>query len=114
MAESYLPDLATIHQVVEVDDGSGGFVPTPSVIETGVPILVEAIDDSEAIVAAAPRGAVTHKLYMRVTANTIAINPAQEIVVAARDGKAAMTFQQPKRLDESFEALVTVAAVLVF
>lgn len=111
LAESYLPDSCAIQELTTVNDGSGGFSEQWTTIEI-VPGLVEAIDDIEAIVGQAPRGAVTQKLFLRVTPITQAIKPSQRIVVAPRDGKGQLIFTQLKRLDESFEALVTVAGVL--
>lgn len=111
LAESYLPDTCAVQELTSVADGSGGFSETWATVET-VPGLVESIDDIEAIVGAAPRGAVTQKLFLRVTAVTQALKPSQRVVVAARDGKGQLIFTQLKRLDESFEALITVAGVL--
>jgi len=111
LAESYLPDSCAVQELTTTNDGSGGFAESWTTIET-VPGLVEAIDDIEAIVGSAPRGAVTQKLFLRVTPTTQALKPSQRIVVAPRDGKGQLMFTQPKRLDESFEALITVAGVL--
>jgi len=111
LAEPYLPDSCAIQELTTTNDGSGGFAESWTTIET-VPGLVEAIDDIEAIVGSAPRGAVTQKLFLRVTPTTQALKPSQRIVVAPRDGKGQLVFTQPKRLDESFEALITVAGVI--
>lgn len=111
LAESYLPDSCTVQELTTVNDGSGGFSEQWTTVEV-VPGLVEAVDDTEAIVGSAPRGAVTQKLFLRVTPTTQALKPSQRIVIAPRDGKGQLVFTQPKRLDESFEALITVAGVL--
>lgn len=111
LTEAYLPDSCAVQELTTTNDGSGGFTESWITLET-VAGLVEAIDDSEAVVGSAPRGAVTQKLYLRVTTVTQAIKPNQRIVVAAREGKGALVFTRPKRLDESFGALITVAGVL--
>lgn len=111
LAESYLPDSCAIQELTTTSSGDGGFSESWQTLET-VPGLVEAIDDTEAIVAGAPRGAVTQKLFLRMTAITQAIKPSQRILIASRDGKGELVFTQPKRLDESFEALITIAGVL--
>jgi hypothetical protein len=111
LAEQYLPDSCAIQELTTTNDGSGGFGESWNTIET-VPGLVEAVDDMEAIVGSAPRGAVTQKLYLRVTTVTQALKPSQRVVVAPRDGKGELIFTQLKRLDESFETLITVAGVL--
>ena len=110
LAESYLPDSCAVQELTTTNDGSGGFTEGWSTIET-VPGLYEAVDDIEAIVAAAPRGAVTQKLFLRVTPTTQAIKPSQRIVIAPRDGRGTLVFTQPKQLGESFETLITVAGV---
>jgi len=111
LAEQYLPDSCAIQELTTVNDGDGGFKEDWATIET-VPGLVEAVDDAEVVIGNAPRGAVTQKLYLRVTPTTQAIQTSQRIVVAPRDGKGELVFTQLKRLDESFEALITVAGVI--
>lgn len=111
LAETYLPDSCAIQELTTVNDGSGGFREDWATIET-IQGLVEAVDDTEAIVGQAPRGAVTQKLFLRVTTTTQAIKPSQRIMVAARGGKGELIITQPKRLDESFETLITVAGVI--
>jgi len=111
LAEQYLPDSCAIQELTTVNDGSGGFREEWATLET-VPGLVEAVDDAEVVIGNAPRGVVTQKLYLRVTPITQAIQTSQRIVVAPRDGKRELVFSQLKRLDESFEALVTVAGVI--
>lgn len=112
LAEAFLRDRCAIQRLTTVNDGRGGFTEQWVDIESDIPVLVEAIDDSESVVAQAPRGIVTQKLFLKVTLTTQVIEPSQRIVVAARNGKSAMIFEQPKRLDETFEALITVAATL--
>src|SRR5690349_5578133 len=102
LAEQYLPDSCTIQELTTVSDGDGGFHEDWATLET-VPGLVEAVDDAEVVIGNAPRGAVTQKLYLRVTPTTQALKPSQRIVVAAREGKDQLMFTQLKRLDESFE-----------
>lgn len=111
LAEQYLPDSCEIQELTSIPIGDGGFREDWITLET-VSGLYEAVDDTEAIVAAAPRGAVTQKLFLRVTTVTQAIKPSQRIVVAPRDGRGALTLTQPKQLGESFEALITVAGVI--
>lgn len=112
LAESYLRDRCAIQGMTTTNTDDGGFTEDWNDIESDVPVLVEAIDDEQSVVAQAPRGLVTHKLYLKVTTTTQTIEPSQRIVVAARGSKSAMIFEQPKRLDETYEALVTVAATL--
>ena len=111
LAEQYLPDSCAIQELTTVNDGSGGFREKWHTLETARG-LVEAIDDAEVVIGNAPRGAVTQKLYLRVTPTTQAIQTSQRIVVAPREGKGELVFSQLKRLDESFEALITVAGVI--
>lgn len=112
LVEAYLPDRCAVQRYTKINDGSGGFTEGWADIESDIPGLVEAVDDDGSVVAQAPRGVVTQKVFLKVTAVTQVIEPSQRIVVASRDGKAAMILEQPKRLDESFEALITVAATL--
>ena len=110
-AEPYTPDTCAIQTLVKTEDNRGGFIESWVTIET-VAGLVQAVDDTEAIVGGATRGAVTHKLMLKVTPITQVIDPSQRIVVAARDGAPEMIFTQPKRLDQSYRILVRVAAVI--
>ena len=112
LAEPFLKDRCTIQGSSEVKDGSGGFTEPWHDIESNIPGLFEAVDDDESVVAQAPRGIVRQTLYLKVTTATKLIEPSQRIVVAPRDGKPQMIFEQPKRLDETYEALITVAATL--
>lgn len=112
LAEPFLRDRCAVQELTTTNDGQGGFTENWDDIESDVPVLVEAIDDDASVVAQAPRGIVTHKLYLKVTTTTQVIDPSKRIVVAARGSKAAMIFEQPKRLDETYEALITVAATL--
>lgn len=111
LAEAYLPDSCAVQELTSTPSGDGGFSEDWATLET-VPGLVEAVDDSGAVVAQAPRGVVTQKVFLKVTSVTQAIDPSQRIVVAPRDGKSQLILEQPKRLDETFEALITVAATL--
>jgi len=112
LTETYLRDRCTVQELTTTNDGHGGFTEGWADLESDVPVLVEAADDEESVIAQAPRGIVTHRLYLKVTSTTKMIEPSQRIVVAARDGKSQMLFEQPKRLDETYEALITVAATL--
>ena len=110
-ALQFTKESCAIQQLTTVNDGQGGFSEQWNTLET-VPGLIEWVDDSEQVVGGTPRGAVTHKLRLKVTPVTQAIVPSQRIVVAAREGKAELIFTQPKRLDQSYEVLVSIAAVI--
>lgn len=112
LAEPFLRDRCSIQTLTTTRTGDGGFDESWSDIESDIPVLVEAVDDEQSVVAQAPRGLTTSRLFLKATDTTKVIDPSQRIVVAARDGKSAMTFEQPKRLDETYEALITVAATL--
>lgn len=111
LAEPYLPDSCIVQSSTDIDNGDGGFTEEWTTLET-VPGLVEWVDDSEVVVGGAPRGAVTHKLRLRVTSVTQAIKPSQRVIVAARDERPELILTQPKRLSQSYEILVTLAGVL--
>lgn len=55
---------------------------------------------------------VTHKILMEATAATLAIKQNYIITIHARDGRPALLFEQPIRLDESLSPLIIVAAIL--
>lgn len=110
-ALAFTNESCAVQTLTSTDNGDGSFTESWATIET-VPGLVEWVDDSEQVIGGAPRGAVTHKLRLKVTPTTRAIVPSQRIVVAAREGKAQMVFTQPKRLDQSYEVLVSVAVII--
>lgn len=113
LVETYLPDTCSIYEPAETDIPGGGFESSDGVaIESGIRCLLEAESDSDAVVAGASRGVVIQKLFLEVTDSTKLIKPSQVIVVDAREGKPSRRFEQPKLLDESFEALITVGAVV--
>jgi hypothetical protein len=112
-AEGLCEDLCTIVDISSTPDGFGGHAQTRTNLATGVPCIIESRAMMEAAVSAGTIASLVRtKIYMQVTSITQAIRPDYEIVVAARDGKAALTFEDPRRLDQSYEVLVTVSAKL--
>lgn len=111
LAEAYLPDSCAVQELTTTPKGDGGFDENWVTLET-VPGLVEADTSNQAVVGDAPRGAVKQTLFLRVTAVTQAIKTSRRILVAARDGKGQLIITQPKREDESFEALITVSGFI--
>lgn len=111
LAADFTNESCAIQELVQTDNGDGSFTEGWSTIET-VAGLVQFVDDSEQVIGGAPRGAVTHKLRLKVTAITQAITPSHRIVVAARGTRPELIFVQPKRMDQSYEVLVTVGAVI--
>lgn len=111
LAADFTNESCAIQEYGTIDNGDGSFTEGWNTLET-VAGLIQFVDDSEQVIGGAPRGAVTHKLRLKVTAVTQAIKPSHRIVVAARGTRPALTFVQPKRMDQSYEVLVTVGAVI--
>jgi hypothetical protein len=112
-AEGLCEDLCTIVDISSTPDGFGGHSQTRTNVATNIPCVIESRAMVEAAVVAGTIASLQRtKIYMKVTTITQAIRPDYEIVVAARDGKAALTFEDPRRLDQSYEVLVTVSAKL--
>lgn len=62
LVETYLPDTCSIFEPTEVDLPGGGFESNDgAAIESGIPCLLEAESDSDAVVAGASRGVVIQK-----------------------------------------------------
>lgn len=111
LAEAYLPDSCAVQELTSTPSGDGGFSEDWATLET-VPGLVEADTSNQGVAGEAPRGAVKQTVFLRVTTVTQAIKTSHRIMVAARDGKEQLIITQPKREDESFEALVTISGYI--
>lgn len=112
-AEDLCEDSCTIVDISSTPDGYGGHTQTRTNLATAIPCLIESRSEVEAaVVAGTIESLIRTKIYMKVTGVTQAITPDMEIVIAARDGKAQLTFEDPRRMDQSYEILVTVSAKL--
>ena len=112
-AEDLCEDSCTIVDISSTPDGYGGHTQTRTNLATAIPCLIQSRSEVEAAVTAGTIASLIEtKIFMKVTAVTQAITPDMEIIVAARDGKAALTFEDPRRMDQSYELLVIVSAKL--
>lgn len=95
------------------DGGTTGDTETSGSAASDVPCLVEPAGKHSQIVVGGEAYLASHRIYMIRGAQTLLITPKYLITVAARDDKAAMTFEKPAIMDESTDVLVAVAATLV-
>lgn len=107
-------DLCSItYTGAEVNDGFGGTTPGTPTTVSSVKCFIEAFKSPmQVTVGGAGLTSLTHKITLEATAATKAIKSDYQIVVAARNDKPALTFEQPVTLDGSYTPLVEVAAVL--
>lgn len=111
LAEGFLEDSCSIVDIQSAPDGYGGTTRSSVTIASDVPCLLESGGDlGVAVLAGTIVSASRATIFMQVTAETQSITPDMEIVVAARGDKPAMTFEDPRRLDESYAALLAVSA----
>lgn len=111
-AEALCGDTCSIVDVSSTNDGYGGQTESRSTVASDIPCIYEALND-QAVDAAGQRiTIISHKIYMQTAATPSDISPDYEIIVDANDNHGAMTFVNPQRLPESYEALATVAAKL--
>jgi len=111
----FLPDTCTVKsKSAGSNDGYGGEAEDFDDVATDVPCLYESQSDSTLVVIGGSQSGVTrHKLFLKLDEAVVHdIGPGWEIVVDARDDKPALTFEDPRRLDESNEVLLTISAKL--
>jgi hypothetical protein len=94
-------------------DGFGGTTEADdTILESDIEVYCEPLTRKMLEFGGARITTQTHRLTMRATENTRAIQPHQQIVVAARD-VAERTFLSPVTMDDSYSPLVMVAAEIV-
>lgn len=112
LAESLCEDTCSVIDVGSTNDGYGGQTESRSTIASDIPCLFESVNE-QAIDAAGQRiTIISHKIYMQTNATPSEIKPDYEIVIDETDNHPELTFVNPQRLTESYEALATVAAKL--
>lgn len=112
LAESLCEDTCSIVDVSSVNDGYGGQTESRTAVASDIPCIFEAVSDQAVDAAGRRMTIISHKIYMQTEATPSEISPDYEIVVDATDNHAEMTFVNPQRLPESYEALATVTAKL--
>jgi hypothetical protein len=112
LAESLCEDTCSVVDVSSTNDGYGGQTESRTTVASDIPCIFEAVND-QAVDAAGQRiSIISHKIYMQTNATPSEIKPDYEIVVDETDNHPEMTFVNPQRMPESYEALATVAAKL--
>jgi hypothetical protein len=112
LAESLCEDTCSIVDVGSTNDGYGGQTESRTTVASDIPCIFEAVND-QAVDAAGQRiSIISHKIYMQTNATPSEIKPDYEIVIDETDNHPEMTFVNPQRMPESYEALATVAAKL--
>jgi len=112
LAASLCEDRCSIVDVSAVNDGYGGQTLLRTTILSDIPCMYEAGGDQAVEVAGTVITTTLHRIFMVLSTGTLAIKPDYEIVVAARGDKAALTFENPHLLADSYETLLTVSAKL--
>ena len=112
LAESLCEDRCSVVDVSSTNDGYGGQTETRTTIASDIPCIFEAVSDQAVDAAGRRITIISHKIYMQTESTPSDISPDYEIVVAANDNHGEMTFLNPQRLPESYEALATVTAKL--
>jgi len=111
----FLPDTCTVKAITAGSvDGFGGEADTLTTVASGIKCLYEPIRDQPlTVLAGAAMGITRHKLFLKLDdVDLQGIGPSYQIVVDARGNKGALTFEDPRRLDESNEVVLTVSAKL--
>lgn len=112
LAESLCEDTCSIVEVSSANDGYGGQTETRATLVSDVPCIYEAVNDQVLDASGQRISIISHKLYLMTDSDTQAIKPHYEIVVDAKGDKDELTFENPQRMSESYEALLTVGAKL--
>jgi hypothetical protein len=115
LVDDYLPDTCTISGIASGGpDGFGGETDTHPEMITGVKCLYEPERDQPLReIGGATMGVIRHRIFLKLEDAALqAIGPNYQIVIDARGDKPAMTFEDPRRLDESNEVLLAISAKL--
>jgi hypothetical protein len=115
LVSDFLPDLCTVKQITAgAADGFGGEADTLTTVASSIKCLYEPIRDIPLMTqGGAVTGVSRFKVFLELTDVDLQnIAPGWQIVVAARGDKPQLTFEDPRRMDESNEVLLTVSAKL--
>jgi len=92
---------------------AGGNTITETTMASGIPCIYEEKNyPTPKDVASRPQAEVTHTLFLIASTITRAITSEYRIVVAARSDTPQLNFDEIIRLDETFDPVVTLGAVL--
>lgn len=112
-ASDFMPDVLTIvGPQTEVRDTDGYITTADSNIELDVPCSYEALTAFERQAGGQMTLSASHRIRMPANEDTLAIQPNQRLVVAARGVTPALTFDVTGRLDSSTSVFLEVAAIL--
>ena len=95
-------------------DGFGAEADTLTTVATGIRCHYEAIRDNPLTVnGGAAMGTSRFNVFLELTdVDLQSIGPGYQIVIAPRGDKGTLTFEDPRKLDESNEVALTVSAKL--
>jgi hypothetical protein len=111
IAES--PDRCSIYNRTYTSDSAGGTTPVDgSPVASNVPIIYTERTYSSSQIAGGSQSHVTHDLFLLPSAAAVAVKPNYVIVVAARNLTGVLTFEQPVLIDDTFDILVHIGAML--
>lgn len=110
IAES--PDVCTVYSRTFTNDNTGGTTQSDTAVASDVPIIYTERTFNSSQIAGGSQSHVTHELFLLPSAAVIAIKPNYVIVVDARDDIGALTFEQPVVIDNTFDMLVHIGAML--
>ena len=108
----FLPDKADLLEPTSTADGYGAQTISETELVTDIPCLWELLSPSVEMTIGTKNVVLTHKLWLESTEKIGAIKPSYRIRIQAREAKGEIIFEQPVRLDESFNPLVAVLAKL--
>jgi len=84
----------------------------PAVIATDIPIVYDQAGESTQIILGGVTYQASHTIQLVATADTLAITPAYQIRLHARDANPELIFEQPVRTQRPFNPVLTIAAIV--
>jgi hypothetical protein len=112
-AEEFMPDTCTITKRAFSEGGSSGDTMIPTATITNLPCTYKSLGSRSQIVVGGEARLASHRLRFPATSDTMAINSADRVTIAARGTHPEMVFHEPVLIDGSMAVFVEVAATLV-
>lgn len=112
-AEEFMSDLCDLTKPTLTDGGGSGDTLTQSTAASNVPCFYKPSGRNSPLVVGGHAYIASHQFTLPATTEVLAITPEYRITVQARGSNPQMIFEQPVIVQNSFMALVKVAATLV-
>jgi len=112
-AEEFMSDTCSLIKPTFTDGGASGDTLTQATVASNVPCFYKPAGRNSPLVVGGQAYIASHQFTLPATTEVLAITPEYKLTVQARGSNPQMIFEQPVIVQNSFTALVKVAATLV-